>query len=174
MKPNAILFFDKEYAFLSNFFESPIEFKTVDGKKMIAPTVEHAFQAEKAMFAVEQETIINADTPGKAKRLGRHCLLRPDWEDAKDNVMLEFVRRKFQIPELRDKLLATGTANLVEGNNWHDNYWGICVCEKCVNNPVVDGKNKLGSILMRVRDEIREETTHWEKLLEKEITFNGV
>ena len=174
MKPNAILFFDKEYAFLSNFYNSPIEFKTVNGRSMIAPTVEHAFQAAKAMFEEEQTAIINADTPGRAKRLGRYCLLRPDWEAAKDNVMLDFVRKKFQIPELRDKLLATGTQNLVEGNTWHDNYWGMCVCEKCINSPVVDGKNKLGSILMQVRDEIREEATHWEKMLEKEIAFNDV
>lgn len=150
-----VMCFDGEYAFLSNFYDSPIEFITVDGKKMIAPTVEHAFQAEKAMFSQEQEAIINATTPGKAKRLGRHVLLRPDWEDVKDEVMEEFVSRKFQIPELRDKLLATGDVNLVEGNHWHDNHFGICYCEKCINNPVVDGKNKLGTILMKVRNEIK-------------------
>lgn len=152
-----VMSFDGEYDFLSNFYDSPIEFMTVDGKRMIAPTVEHAFQAEKAMFSQEQEAIINADTPGKAKRLGRHCLLRPDWEAVKDNAMEEFVSRKFQIPELRDKLLATGNANLIEGNTWHDNYWGICMCPKCINSLVVDGKNKLGTILMKVRDAIREE-----------------
>ena len=79
--------------------------------------------------------------------------------------MEEFVSRKFQIPELRDKLLATGDANLVEGNTWHDNYWGICTCSKCINSPVVDGKNKLGTILMKVRDSIREEERYWEKLM---------
>ena len=162
---SVVMSFDGEYAFLSNFYDSPIEFMTVDGKKMIAPTVEHAFQAEKAMFSQEQEAIINAATPGKAKRLGRHVLLRPDWEDVKDEVMEEFVSRKFQIPKLRDKLLATGDANLVEGNTWHDNYWGICTCSKCINSPVVDGKNKLGTILMKVRDSIREEERYWEKLM---------
>ena len=162
---SVVMSFDGEYAFLSNFYDSPIEFMTVDGKKMIAPTVEHAFQAEKAMFSQEQEAIINAATPGKAKRLGRHVLLRPDWENVKDEAMEEFVSRKFQIPELRDKLLATGDANLIEGNTWHDNYWGICTCSKCINSPVVDGKNKLGTILMKVRDSIREEERYWEKLM---------
>ena len=162
---SVVMSFDGEYSFLSNFYDSPIEFMTVDGKKMIAPTVEHAFQAEKVMFSQEQEAIINAATPGKAKRLGRHVLLRPDWENVKDEAMEEFVSRKFQIPELRDKLLATGDANLVEGNTWHDNYWGICTCSKCINSPVVDGKNKLGTILMKVRDSIREEERYWEKLM---------
>ena len=160
-----VMYFDGEYAFLSNFYDSPIEFITVDGKKMIAPTVEHAFQAEKAMFSQEQEAIINAATPGKAKRLGRHVLLRPDWEDVKDEAMEEFVSRKFQIPELRDKLLATGDANLVEGNTWHDSVWGICTCPKCINNPNIKGQNKLGKILMKVRDSIREEERYWEKLM---------
>ena len=160
-----VMYFDEEYAFLSNFYDSPIEFMTVDGKKMIAPTVEHAFQAEKAMFSQEQEAIINAATPGKAKRLGRHVLLRPDWEDVKDEAMEEFVSRKFQIPELRDKLLATGDANLVEGNTWHDSVWGVCTCPKCINNPNIEGQNKLGKILMKVRDSIREEERYWEKLM---------
>ena len=70
--------------------------------------------------------------------------------------MEEFVSRKFQIPELRNKLLATGDANLVEGNTWCDNYWGICTCSKCINNPVIDEKNKLGTILMKVRNEIKD------------------
>ena len=160
-----VMYFDGEYAFLSNFYDSPIEFMTVDGKKMIAPTVEHAFQAEKAMFSAEQEAILKADTPGRAKRLGRHVLLRPDWEDVKDKVMEEFVSRKFRLPELRDKLLATGNANLVEGNTWHDSVWGICTCPKCINNPNIKGQNKLGKILMKVRDSIREEQEYLEKIL---------
>lgn len=159
------MYFDGEYAFLSNFYDSPIEFMTVDGKKMIAPTVEHAFQAEKAMFSAEQEAILKADTPSRAKRLGRHVLLRPDWEDVKDQAMEEFVSRKFQLPELRDKLLATGNANLVEGNTWHDSVWGICTCSKCINNPNIKGQNKLGKILMKVRDSIREEQEYLEKIL---------
>lgn len=146
--------FDGEFAFLSNFFDSPIEFITADGKIVIAPTVEHYFQAAKAMFAEEQIAILSAPTPGKSKRLGRHCLLRPDWEVAKEQVMYEALVKKFAIPELREKLLATGDEYLEEGTTWHDNEWGVCHCIQCQD---IIGKNKLGKLLMRVRMELMEE-----------------
>ena len=144
--------FDGEFAFLSNFFESPIEFITADGKAMAAATVEHYFPAAKALFPEEQEAIILAATPGKAKRLGRHCLLRPDWEDVKDQVLYTSLVKKFSKTKLREKLLATGNKYLEEGNTWHDNEWGNCSCEACQN---IIGKNKLGKLLMRIREEIK-------------------
>lgn len=147
--------FDGEFAFLSNFYNSPIEFETADGKVIIAPTVEHYFQAAKAMFAEEQIAILSAPTPGKSKRLGRHCLLRPDWEVVKEQIMYEALCKKFAISELREKLLATNDEYLEEGTTWHDNEWGVCHCLKCQD---IVGKNKLGKLLMRVREEIRNES----------------
>lgn len=144
--------FDGEFAFLSNFYNSPIEFETADGKMIIAPTVEHYFQAAKAMFAKEQIAILSAPTPGKSKRLGRHCLLRPDWEAVKEQIMYEALCKKFAISELREKLLATNDEYLEEGTTWHDNEWGVCHCLECQD---IVGKNKLGKLLMRVREEIR-------------------
>jgi len=62
--------------------------------------------------------------------------------------MADIVYQKFlQNPELRDKLLATNDAYLVEGNNWKDTYWGIC-------NGV--GENWLGRILMIVRHALKQ------------------
>jgi len=62
------------------------------------------------------------------------------------------VKLKFaQNPDLRKKLLATGTEELVEGNTWHDNYWGDCSCPECKN---IKGRNQLGITLMRVRKEM--------------------
>lgn len=128
--------FSGEYAFLSNFW------KEWDGK-----TVEHFFQACKTDDDEEQYFIIGAATPGEAKRLGRKATLRPDWEEIKDNDMYVLVKDKFGNPELKAKLLATGDAELVEGNTWGDTYWGVC---RGV------GQNKLGQILMRVREELRD------------------
>jgi ribA/ribD-fused uncharacterized protein len=83
------------------------------------------------------------DTPGKAKRAGRNLQLRHDWEKVKYDVMLDIVFAKFyQHPELAAKLLATGDAELIEGNWWNDTTWGVC-------NGV--GSNWLGRILMMVR-----------------------
>lgn len=139
--------FNREYAFLSNFYPSPI----TDGN-LIFPTVEHMFQAAKTISIEEYEEIAAADTPGQAKRLGRKITLRDDWEKVKDEIMYNALYLKFSIPELCEKLLATGNEELVEGNIWHDNTWGNCTCDRCKD---IEGKNKLGKLLMQVREEIR-------------------
>jgi predicted NAD-dependent protein-ADP-ribosyltransferase YbiA (DUF1768 family) len=67
--------------------------------------------------------------------------------------MLHLLRAKFiSIPEHAEKLLATGNATLIEGNHWHDQYWGDCTCAKHRDVP---GMNILGKLLMQVREELR-------------------
>jgi predicted NAD-dependent protein-ADP-ribosyltransferase YbiA (DUF1768 family) len=66
--------------------------------------------------------------------------------------MLQGLRLKFDIEELANMLIATGDAALVEGNWWCDNTWGNCSCPKCENIP---GQNRLGTLLMQVRQELR-------------------
>ena len=74
--------------------------------------------------------------------------LRRDWESVKDNVMREAVMAKFsQHPDLAGLLLATGTARLVE-HTQNDSYWG--------DGGDGRGQNKLGKILMQVREQLRE------------------
>lgn len=146
-----IAMFDGKYAFLSNFYPSPITFNGIT-----FPTVENWFQAWKTENPTEFQAIATADTPGKSKRLGRHCTLRKDWEEIKTDVMMRGLRLKFQDPKLRAMLLATGNEELIEGNTWHDNTWGNCVCQKCQNTP---GRNMLGMLLMELRTEIRYEVT---------------
>ena len=60
------------------------------------------------------------------------------------------MKQKFNWPELRTKLLATGNRVLVEGNYWHDNFWGECTCEKC--KATQKAENWLGKLLMERRD----------------------
>ena len=141
--------FDGEFAFLSNFFPSPITF---DG--ITFPTVENWFQAWKTEVPAEFRAIATAETPGRAKRLGRKCMLREDWEEVKEQVMEDGLRLKFADPELKAKLLATGNQYLEEGNTWHDNYWGVCHCIDCQD---IMGKNHLGKLLMKLRTEFMEE-----------------
>ena len=144
---SVISVFDGNFAFLSNFYPSPI---TISGETY--PTVEHAFQALKTYDVAARRLIAAAPTPGKAKAMGRAVVLRADWEEIKEDVMKICLKAKFDIPELREKLLATGDAYLVEGTVWHDNEWGSCNCDRCKN---IIGKNKLGNALMAIREEIR-------------------
>ena len=142
-----IIEFDGQYDFLSNFYPSSILYEGI-----VYPTNEHFFQAMKTLDHAERQKIAKADTPGKAKRLGRAVTLRPDWELIKIDIMQLGLEEKFKDPILRAKLLATGNTPLVEGNWWHDNFYGDCQCPKC---QTILGHNVLGKMLMDLREKIR-------------------
>lgn len=130
-------------SFLSNFHEH-------DGW-----TVEHYYQAAKTDDPWWVARILLATSPKEAKRLGRQCPIRSTWEDEKGAVMLTLLRIKFSRTVLAEKLLATGDAELIEGNWWHDIEWGVCT-GKCKRGPHEPrGENMLGKLLMQVREELR-------------------
>ena len=135
--------FENEYSFLSTFYPCTIIY---DNNKY--PSVEHAFQAAKTKNKQEQFKIWQAATPGIAKRLGRKVTLREDWEEVKVEVMREFIHQKFQDKTLKKLLLMTEDAELIEGNYWHDYFWGTCNGK---------GLNHLGKILMEERRRIKNE-----------------
>ena len=90
--------FDYEYRYLSNFYYSPIRiqflFKILNKNRVcnfVANTNEHAFQASKSTNLEDCESILLEDTPGKAKRKGRHIILRNDWDNIKYDIM-KFIR----------------------------------------------------------------------------------
>jgi ribA/ribD-fused uncharacterized protein len=117
-------------------------------------TVEHAYQAAKTHDEDVKEMIRLASTPGKAKKLGNDrkiTIMRTDWDDIKDDVMLDLLRIKFKDTWMREHLMETDDATLIEGNTWHDQYWGDCYCLKHAMKP---GLNRLGVLLMQVRDEV--------------------
>lgn len=147
---NAITSFtdvDGDNFFLSNFYNSSV----FDADGVEYRNVEAAFQAQKTMDIAEREKFREL-VAKDAKSLGRKVRLRKDWERVKDTVMLDLLRRKFgNHPDLRKRLIATGDKLLVEGNWWHDNYWGNCTCPLCRTKI---GENKLGKMLMVVRDEL--------------------
>lgn len=146
---NAILVFEGEHDFLSNFHPSPIEMDRV-----VWPTVEHLYQARKSDSHVVREMIRKCSTPAEAKQWGQKVALRSDWQRIKRQVMASAVRHKFaQHVDLRACLLATGTRYLEEGNTWGDRYWGVCPPGSG------DGENHLGRILMQTRSELRSRLT---------------
>lgn len=114
-------------------------------------SVEHAYQAAKTIDIIQRAVIAGFKNPADAKAYGYKVEIREDWEYIKRIVMLRLVKQKFQVnPELRTKLINTYPAMLVEGNTWHDNYWGKCLCNTCF---FVDNReNWLGRILMHIRE----------------------
>jgi ribA/ribD-fused uncharacterized protein len=146
-KPQTIIKFygtSDEHGCFSNFAHYPI---SLDGKTW--PTNEHYFQAQKFPGTDHAEEIRKASSPAKAKKMGRSrkYRLRPDWEKVKDGIMRACVLAKFtQHEDIRAVLLGTGDAVLVEHTR-NDDYWG--------DGGDGHGKNKLGKILMSVREALR-------------------
>lgn len=134
--------FTGEYRWLSNFHVCKI---TVWGREY--GSTEHAYQAAKAITEMAEQNVRLCDTPGQAKKMGQKITCRPDWEQVKEHKMLDCLRAKFTPgSRLAKKLLATGDKQLVEGNKWGDEYWGVCKGK---------GKNRLGHLLMLIRSELR-------------------
>lgn len=138
----AISRFREEYAFLSNFHPAHVPLGAY-----VAGTVEHAFQAMKTDSDEAVRWVLAAPTPGGAKWRGRRVPLRADWNEVRVSIMEQALRLKFAPgSELAVKLLATGDAELIEGNDWNDRFWGVCNGR---------GSNLLGKLLMKVRGELQ-------------------
>lgn len=138
--------FQGKYRFLSNFWYAPVEY---EGKYYTSN--EAAYQAAKTLDPDQRDEIRRAQKPGDAKRLGRKVTLRSDWEQVKIDVMRELLEKKFQTPILKKQLLETGDEELVEGNRWHDLYYGKCNCSRCGGK----GQNVLGKLLMELRKKLK-------------------
>lgn len=134
-----------KYGFLSNFAPYGVEF---EGQWF--STAEHYYQAQKYASTPLAEQIRLTATPKEANILGRNANLplRADWEEVKEEIMLTVLRRKFTMhKELQKQLLATGEEELVEDDVTNE-YWGCGIKGK--------GRNRLGHLLMQVRDELRQ------------------
>lgn len=149
---NRIDSFRGKFAFLSNFYPV-IDRQTVglpiavlyDG--ILYPTSEHAFAAAKTLIPEARAWVGAASTPGEAKARGRQVPLRPSWDDIRRGIMFAVCLDKFaRNRHLGRALIATGNAELVEGNTWGDTYWGVCNGR---------GQNVLGSVLTDVRAVLR-------------------
>lgn len=137
--------FGGKYRFLSNFYPCKV---VLDG--IMYNSTEQAYQAAKTLDPVLRKEIQEAETFNKAKRLGSRVALRSDWEEVKLGVMQDLLEQKFAPGTgLREKLDATAPQKLTEGNYWHDNFYGSCICDKCKNKP---HRNELGKLLMLIRD----------------------
>lgn len=147
------------FEFLSNMFESPIkvteiEHKVVTGGKTVDEEVTIAYKSVENYFQAMKSSDINIHkmmamlSPELARKNGRNLPLPADWQDRRLRVMEDALRLKFsQNPELAEKLVQT-KGKIVEHNTWNDDFWGKCTDK---------GENRLGQLLMKLRDEFQQE-----------------
>ena len=142
---------EKPYGAFSNLYCREV---LVDGQ--IFPTAEHAYQAAKARRHEVRDWILAAPSPALLA-MAAHGLYQwdivPDWSRIKFDRMRAVLLAKFtQHADLRDLLLSTGNARLVEAgtvDNAVNRLWGE------VNGK---GKNILGALLMELREQLARPT----------------
>ena len=154
IRDNIISSFSLENWFLSNFYEQEV---TING--VIYKTAEHAFNSLKCPDTKEclenKQAIENAKTAKESRIIGLQSPTRPDWETSKTSIMKTILSAKFKIEEMKDFLNNTKNAYIVNGNLYHDNFWGICIVKDCKMCKDVVGENNSGNLMMEVREENR-------------------
>jgi ribA/ribD-fused uncharacterized protein len=155
---------EQPYGVLTNYYPVNIN---IDG--VVYGSTEHYYQCEKFTDQWYREQIRQTNTPNKSRILGhqktgggykwrtdlnpiiqeslvRGVQRKDNFDETKDTVMLVALWAKFtQHINLQKILLSTGN-NYIFENAPNDPYWGIGSDGK--------GQNKLGRLLMYVRDEI--------------------
>jgi len=149
--------FEGRWRFLSNFYPCKIEHQGIIYNSVESYYVAMKVNDQQLINGVYytpgdfREMIARITNPAEVKKIGSKLKLRAGWDEKKLEVMNRGVRQKFKDETLAELLLSTGDQDLIEGNWWHDKFWGICICKKCAGK----GENHLGKLLMTIRDEIR-------------------
>jgi len=136
-------------------FDTPMLHES-DGIVVEYLTVEHFYQAMKIYKSGMNRKLFIEEypTPYDIKKAARKLPMREDWEDVKESVMWTALQWKFRKGTMwADTLISTYAANIVEWNNWHDNYWGWCICTRCQRS-VLAPNNRLGKMLEQIREDL--------------------
>lgn len=126
---------------------------TYDGKYYA--TVEHAFQSLKYEVTSPEiaEKIRLMASPNQVFAFTRNdevkALRDPSWDEKKIDIMTKLIRAKYDQHEIvQDILRSSGNLNIVEMND-NDDFWGWGP------GPDHTGRNELGKIWMKIREETR-------------------
>lgn len=158
---------EKPYGPFSNLYRRPVDFEGVT-----YATSEHAYQAGKPRKDEVRDWLLAAPSPALLA-MAAHGLyywdIAPGWSTTKMDRMRGVLRAKFtQHADLKELLLSTGTARLVESatvDNEVNRFWGE------VNGV---GRNTLGIMLMELRDALRAEEGGRSKQAPKKATRRRV
>jgi ribA/ribD-fused uncharacterized protein len=143
-------FYEREFYTFSNFSSFQVEWRGY-----LWPTSEHAYQAAHFFETAPDlaEAIKLSRSAHDAYKIAKsNADLAPaNWHDIKADVMYDICKAKLaQNPYVRQKLEQTLDKYLVEDSP-ADSFWGW--------GPNKKGRNELGKIWMRLRDEIKLETS---------------
>lgn len=148
-----------EYGCLSNWYRTDFEYA---GQHFVS--VEQFMMYHKLLTFRQYDLadrVMKTEDPAEAKKIGRTHFDNFDdklWTRISSTIVRRGVKAKFvQNPDLMKELLSTGNAVLAECSPY-DKVWGIGLApddERIYDTRKWDGKNKLGRILMILREEFR-------------------
>lgn len=141
-------FYEREFYCLSNFSSFQVEWR-----EKLWPTSEHAYQASHFLENAPElaEEIFRARSAHEAFKIAKANAgkVPEDWNERKVAIMEDIVRHKLeQNPYVMHKLMQTGDREIIEDSP-KDDFWGW--------GENGDGRNELGKIWMRLRDEFRQQ-----------------
>ena len=135
--------------YIKNWFSNMLAFEfPLDHEGIRYATPEHFYQAMKSPNQGARALIANAPNGRVAKKMGRSVDSYDNWDGLRMGVMRYVQWYRFQPGSTWYQRLMDTEGAIVEFNNWHDNFWGDCVCGKC---KLKVGQNHLGKILMEIR-----------------------
>lgn len=130
----------KPFRGFSPFYPSPI---IIGGVKF--PTLEHFFHYLKMANATGRKQIMNMKTGSDVYKISQTLKKRKNWNKVMFRVMYRGLQEKYrQNPALIPKLLATGQVKLFKHTGLRK--WGFAYGK---------GKNMFGKLLMKLREEIK-------------------
>ncbi|MDB5175813.1 MAG: Swarming motility protein YbiA [Candidatus Saccharibacteria bacterium] len=150
----AIETFQGDTRFLSSMFMVHNWLMSREG--ILVPASENLYQADKFLDDDHREYVLQARHGLASKRragelVERGVPMRPDWDEVKVSHMARFTLHKFVAnPDIAGRLMGTYDQELIEGNTWGDNFWGVCPPGSR------NGQNWLGRILVDVRARLME------------------
>lgn len=153
------LAFASHHAYLSNLYHCNFQ---INGQNF--DSVERAYQYSRAMHLKAPEVakkVLAAKNSRECKKQSKFLESKPEWDLAKRGIMKMIVQEKFsQNSDIKEKLISTGSINLVEGT--FDFFWGAgaLLGSKTLKEGKWTGRNEMGLILSEVREDLKR-TESW-------------
>lgn len=140
-------FYPREFYPFCNFSSFQVKWHGVTW-----PTSEHAYQASRfkntAVDLYEKIKIASSAHQAFEIAMANKYRQQKNWDDIKESVMMDICRHKLSQHEyIKKKLLQTADALIVEDSPT-DSFWGWGSDRR--------GRNNLGKIWMKLRDELKE------------------
>ena len=129
--------FAKDYQFLSNSFNTPVEIGGIT-----YTNAESAFWAQRVKDSRARNKFARL-SGNKARAKAVQAEPVEDWDENINHYMEKVLLAKFKDPKMKKLLLKTKGYKLINTNTYRDDYWGVYMGK---------GKNILGKLLMKIRD----------------------